>query len=260
MSLVALTRPVPPSIVECELTHLDRAPIDVDRAIAQHAAYEVALQEAGCRIERIAAAPDLPDSVFVEDTAIVLDEIAIITRPGADSRRAEIASVARALAPYRQLASIVAPATIDGGDVLRVGHRIFVGVSTRTNEAAVVKLRDIVEPHGYSVTAVNVGGVLHLKSAVTQVGASTLLVNPALIDLAPFTDYELIEVDPAEPSAANALMIGDAVLFPSEYPRTRKRLEDAGIAVRTVEASEVAKAEGALTCCSLVFEEHPSRA
>ena len=125
---VALTRAVPPTITACELTHLDREPIDVGLAVAQHAEYEATLRDLGARVERVDAAPDWPDSVFIEDTAVVVDEIAVLTRPGAPSRRSEVSAVAMALAQYRPIQTIVAPGTMDGGDVLQVGRRVFVGV------------------------------------------------------------------------------------------------------------------------------------
>ena len=253
MPLVALTRAVPDSMAHCELTHLDREPIDIAVARAQHAAYEDALRSLGCRVERMEPLPDAPDSVFVEDTAVVLDELAIITRPGAVSRRIEVESVAKALFRYREIATITAPATIDGGDVLRVGRRIFVGLSSRTNAAAAEQLRAIVEPLGYEVIVIPVQGVLHLKSAITQAGPSHLLVNRALIDTGPFASFGFIDVDPEEPGAANAALVEEAILFPSRFPRTRQRLEAAGIRVITLDASELAKAEGALTCCSLML-------
>lgn len=254
MAPIALTRALPASMDRCELTHLPRNFIDIAVARAQHAAYEHALRQLGCRVQRLEPLPDLPDSVFVEDAAIVLDELAIATRPGAESRRAEVASVADALSGYRKVVRITEPATIDGGDVLRVGSRLFVGVSTRTNRAAADQLRVFVEPYGYDVVTVNVGGVLHLKSAITQVGQMQLLVNRAWIDTAAFDGYELIDVDREEPGAANALLVGDTVLFPATFARTQRRLEEAGLRVVTVDASELAKAEGALTCCSLLLQ------
>lgn len=253
MSLVALTRAVPPSINDCQLTHLVREAIDIDVARAQHAAYEDVLRRLGCRVERIEALPEMPDSVFVEDTAIVVDELAIVTRPGAPSRRGEVASMAKALARYRDdVVAVTGPAMIDGGDVLRVGRCIFVGRSSRTNDAAIGQLGALVRPHGYEVFAVDVRGALHLKSAVTQVGVSQLLINRSWIDEAAFREYTLIDVDADEPGAANALLVGDTVVFPEAFPRTRSRLERAGIRVVTVDAGELAKAEGALTCCSVL--------
>ena len=251
---IALTRPVSASIGRCELTHLDRQPIDLHRARDQHRAYEQALVALGCRVERLPEEPDLPDAVFVEDAAIVLDELAILTRPGAASRRPETRTVARALEPYRRLAAIRAPGTLDGGDVLRVGRTLYVGLSGRSNRAAIGQIRAWLAPLGYSVLGVEVEGCLHLKSAVTRVAADALVVNRDWLDVSALGDLCLIDVDPAEPMAANALRIGESVLYAAAYPRTRRRLEKAGIAVHTVDVSELAKAEGAVTCCSLIFE------
>lgn len=249
----AFTRAISPRIVECELTHLDRTPIDVAAAQAQHAEYERVLASLGCTVEAVEPAPDQPDSVFIEDTAVVFDEVAVITRPGAESRRAETAAVERALAPLRPLAHIVAPGTLDGGDVLVVGRRVFVGRTGRTNDDGIAQLRAAISPYGYTVTAVDVTGCLHLKTAVTAVDDRTALLNPAWIDPTALAGLELIEVDPAEPMAANVVRVGDALLYGASYPRTRARLEKRGYRPVCVDASELAKAEGAVTCCSLVL-------
>jgi dimethylargininase len=246
---------VPPSITACELTHLDRRPIDVEAATAQHVRYEAALRSLGARVERVDAAPDLPDSVFIEDTAVVFDEIAVLTRPGAASRRAEVEAVAAAVGRYRPTHAIAAPATLDGGDVLVAGRQVFVGISGRTNGEAVAQLRRVLEPLGYTVTAVPVGGCLHLKSAAAAASDALLVINPDWTDGAHFEPLELLEVDPSEPAAANVLLVGSTVLCPASAPRTRARLEARGLQTLAVDASELAKAEGALTCCSLLFEE-----
>ena len=195
--LVALTREVSPSLARCELTHLAREPIDVARAVAQHAAYEAALAGLGCTLVRLRAEPDLPDAVFVEDTAVVLDELAVVTRPGAESRRAETASVARALGSYRTLRRIEPPGTLDGGDVLVAGRRVFVGRSRRSDPAGVAGLRGHLEPLGYAVESVALGDCLHLKSAATLVAPDTLLANPSWTDPGAFRGLAVIEVDPA---------------------------------------------------------------
>lgn len=238
---------------ECQLTHLARAPIDVKRAAAQHQAYEDCLEGLGCRVTSLPAEPELPDSVFVEDVAVVFDELAILARPGAESRRAEVASVAKALEPHRKLERIEAPGTLDGGDVLTAGKQVFVGLSQRTNQAGIKQMRALLAPHGYKVESVPVERCLHLKSAVTQVAERTLLINPAWLDRRPFGNFELVEVDSAEPFAANALLLNGAVIFSAAYTRTGKRLEERGIRVIPVEVSELAKAEGGVTCCSLIF-------
>src|SRR5436190_11918806 len=175
---VAITRAVSPALGACELTHVARVPIDVELARAQHRAYEQALINAGYRVERLDTGPDMPDSVFVEDIAVVFDELAIITRPGAESRRRETPAVAEALAAYRPLHVIQPPGTVDGGDVLVAGRKVFVGRSTRTNDAAAMQMRRILGPFGYTVVQTDVRGCLHLKSAVTRLDADRLLVNP----------------------------------------------------------------------------------
>ena len=252
-TLLAVTRPVSAAMAACELTHVPRTAIDIDRARRQHEAYEQALIGLGCRIERLTEEPSLADSVFVEDTAIVLDEVAVITRPGALSRRPEIKSVAAALGKHRHLEYIQAPGTLDGGDVLRVGRTVYVGLSTRSNAAAIEQLGALLARRGYRVEGVPLGGCLHLKSAVTQVAAQLLLINPAYVERDRFAEMQFVEVDPAEPFAANALLIGPGVIYPASNPLTAQRLRQHGVAVHTVDVSELEKAEGAVTCCSLVF-------
>ena len=239
-------------MTRCELTHLPRVAIDLALAVAQHRAYEQALAALGCEVVSLPAEPDLPDSVFIEDVAIVLDEIAVVTRPGAASRRPEAAAVAEAHVPYRRVTAIAAPGTIDGGDVLRIGRRIFVGQSARSNESGIEQLRVVAWPYGYTVTAVPVGGCLHLKSAITQVGPEVVLVNPAWVDVRAFGAVRVIDIDPAEPYAANGLLVGTTVIYPASFPKTRARLEAAGIDLRVIDVSELQKAEGAVTCCSVI--------
>ena len=256
-SFVALVREVSPRLAACELTHLARQPIDYERACFQHAAYVDLLASLGCALRWLWPTPDLPDSVFVEDTAVVLDELAIIARPGAASRRAETATVDPVLREYRPVRVVAAPGSLDGGDVLVAGQQIFVGLSSRTNQAAVEQVRRWVEPAGYEVHAVAMTGCLHLKSAATVLGSRLLLVNPAGVDPSRFAGMDVVEVDPTEPQAANALRVGDAVIFPVAFPATRRRLEAAGVTTHGIDLSELAKAEGAVTCCSLVFRTVP---
>ena len=251
--LVAITRRVSAGIAACELTHLERQVIDVALARAQHRAYEDVLAQLGCRVESLPALDELPDSVFVEDMAIVLDEIAIVTRPGAESRRPEAALIAPVLSNYRRVTFIQSPGTLDGGDVLRIGRRIFVGQSGRSNESGIEQLRAVAWPYGYTVTAVPVHGCLHLKSAITEVAPGVVVVNPAWVDPAAFGHVTVMEVDPAEPYGTNGLLVGGRLIYPDSFPATRRRLEDAGVDVVPVNVSELQKAEGAVTCCSLVF-------
>ncbi|MEO8276706.1 MAG: arginine deiminase family protein [Thermoanaerobaculia bacterium] len=253
--MLAITRAVPASLVDCELTHLARVPIDIARAASQHEGYEAALRSLGCRIERLAKTPDLPDSVFVEDTAVVVDEIAVLTRPGAKSRRAEVPSVAQALAPYRDLAFIIPPGTLDGGDVLALGRRFYVGLSQRTNIEGVEQLRAVLSPFGYSVEALVVEGCLHLKSAVTALDEETVLLNPEWIDGSALAARRRIAIAPGEPFAANALAIGGTALLNATAPLTAAIVAAAGFTVLAVDQSELAKAESGLTCCSLLLND-----
>jgi dimethylargininase len=251
---MAITRAVSASLERCELTHLPRTPIDVARAAAQHAAYEEALRSLGVEILRARPAPDLPDAVFVEDTAVVVAEGAVITRPGAPSRWDELAGVADVLGKYRELRYIEGDARLDGGDVLQVGRKFFVGRSRRTNAAGIAQLQQLLGAWGYQVEAMEVSGCLHLKSAVTLVAEGIFLVNPAWLPAGAFGGMERIEVDPAEPYAANVLRLWDSVIYPAHFPRTHARLEQHGIQIVPMPCDELAKAEGAVTCCSIVFE------
>jgi dimethylargininase len=244
--MIAITRDVSPSINACELTHVQPQAIEYVVASAQHEQYRQMLASLGLEVVSIPADPAYPDCVFIEDTAIVLDDVAVITRPGAESRRGETRAVAEVLEQYRPLVHIEAPSTIDGGDVLVLDDRIYVGLSQRTNEAALAQLRFHTRRE---VIPVNVHGCLHLKSAITRVSKGELLVNRDWIDVTPFAGWTLIDVE--EPFAANALLAGDTVVYPNAFPHTREKLRH--LDVREVDASELAKAEGGVTCCSLIL-------
>ena len=252
--MIAITRDVSRSLGECELSYVDRVSIDVERAAAQHEAYRRALASLGCEVITLAGEHELPDAVFVEDIAIVLARLAVVTRPGAPSRRPEVASVARELGRHRTLATIEAPGTVDGGDVLTIDRTIYVGASARTNADGIAQLRRIAGAAGYTVQAVPIRGCLHLKTAVTEVAEGTVLINPDWVDRIAFAPFDQIEIDAGEPHAANALRIGDGVVYPASFPRTLRRLESAGIRPTLVDVAELQKAEGAVTCCSLVFD------
>ncbi len=254
--LTAITRQVSPSINQCELSFHHRQPIDVAKAIAQHQAYEECLAELGVRIVSLPAEPDLPDAVFVEDPAVVVDEVAIISFMGAPSRRPEARSLADTLSRYRPIASLSEPATLDGGDVMRIGRTVFVGSSRRTNHAGIAQLGEILGPYDYQVIPVEVTGCLHLKSACSFVGRHTVLVNRSWIDAEPLQAFELIEVPDDEPPAANALLVKDVVFLPTSFPRTRVLLERQGFLVRTIDVSELQKAEAGVSCTSLIFKDN----
>jgi dimethylargininase len=248
--LTAITRAVSPTIGNCELTYLEREAIDIARARAQHRAYEACLRELGVHVISLPAEPLYPDAVFVEDPCIVLDEIAVMTRLGAESRRGESGSLARALEPYRPLRWLREPATLDGGDVMRAGKTLFAGVTSRSNAAGIAQLAAEVEPFGYRVQPVAVRGCLHLKSACSYIGDAVLVHGPR-VDEAAFAGLQLVDVP--EECGANVLAVGDTVLVSAAAPRTAELLRDMGRQVRLLDNSELMKAEGALTCCSLIF-------
>lgn len=256
--LTAITRAVSPGIVQCELTFLARQPIDLAKAEQQHRAYQNVLAKCGARVISLPAEPTLPDSMFVEDPAIVFDELAIIFPLGTESRRPESASIAPALAKFRKLARVELPGQVEGGDLLRIGRKLFAGLSTRTNAEGIRQLAAILAPYNYEVVAVPVTGCLHLKSAVTYLGRNTLLANRAWFDPSPLAGFDWIDVAPDEPHAANALAIGDTVIFPASFPQTRARLEARSFPVTPLDISELQKAESGLTCSSLLFDAPPA--
>ena len=253
--LVAITRPPTDALLRCELTHLEREPIDFQLAADQHRGYEEALRALGAEVVSLPPEPQLPDAVFVEDTALVLDEIAVMMNPGAASRVPEVDTVARVLRTYRSLAHIIPQGTIDGGDVLCAGRTIYVGVSSRTNREAVAQLSAIAAPHGYEVRAVQVSSCLHLKSACTYVGENTVLANCAWLPSDAFAGLNVIDVAEDEPRAANTFFVGDTLVMADNFPKTRAKLEAAGRAVCPVPLTELQKAEAGGSCMSLVFDD-----
>jgi dimethylargininase len=255
--LIAITRPVSASINRCELGYLPRREIDFQKAAAQHGQYEACLAGLGLRVVSLAPEPELPDAVFVEDPAVVVGEVAIMTRMGAVSRRPEAESVARELARYRPLRWLREPATLDGGDVMHAGATLFVGASLRTNADGIRQLEAELGSFGYSVAPVEIRDCLHMKSACCYLGKQTVLANRAWIDPAPFRELRILDVAPEEPWAANVLAIGETAIVPSCFPATQRILERAGWNVIPVDVSEIMKAEGGVTCMSLIFESRP---
>ena len=256
--LVAVTRAVSPTLAECELTHRPRDPINVAKAVAEHACYEDALRSLGAAVVHAPPEPTLPDAVFVEDAALVFAETAVMTRPGAPVRRREVESMAKVLSAYRPLFAIQAPGTLDGGDVMAVGRKIYVGLSSRTSHEGIAQLDQHLSEWGYEVIPVPVTGCLHLKSAVTQVADNLLLINDRWVSPECFGSMGTVTVAPGEPDAANALLIGASVIYPTHHPATAERLDRAGVRVVSVACGELAKAEGGVTCCSVVFATEPS--
>lgn len=252
--LTAITRQVSPKLAECELTYASREPIDVALAARQHRAYEETLAQLGAHVISLPALAHYPDCVFVEDPAIMLDEIAVITRMGAAARRGESESLAGELARFRPLVRMTAPATLDGGDVVRIGRTLFVGLSTRTNSEGVAQLAALTAPYGYQVTPVPVTGCLHLKTACCRLDDETLLANRNWFDAQALSGYRILDVASEEPAAADVLPLGGAVLMPSSFPNTAEVLVQAGFQPRGIDVSELQKAEAGVTCMSLVFE------
>ena len=251
---IAITRGVSPNINQCELSHLPRQQIDVALAAAQHQQYESALREAGATVISLPSEPDLPDSMFVEDPAVVVDEVAVLTHMGAGSRRRESECLAATLARYRPLVWMRAPATLEGGDVQRVGSTLFVGASQRTNEAGMHQLAEELRPFGYTVKPVDVFGCLHLKSGACAVGPKTILANRDWVDTAAFEGFEILDVPPEEPRAANVLIIGETALLPACFPATARLLESRGLKVKPLDISELMKAEAGVTCSTILLE------
>lgn len=252
--LTAITRNVSPALANCELSFIKRKPIDMAKARAQHHAYEELLEKLGARVISLPEEPDLPDSMFVEDPAIVLDEVAVICPLGTETRRKEAPTLAAALEKYRKLAYVKLPGTLEGGDVLRLGKKVYVGITARSNPEGIRQLAVLLDHYGYEVAAVPVMGCLHLKSAVTYLGRNTLLGNRPWFDWKRMEGFDWVDVDPTEPHAGNALAIGDSVIFPASFPKTRAKIEAQGFKVVSLDISELQKAESGLTCSSLLFE------
>jgi len=253
--LTALTREVSSRIAECELTFIDRQPINFDRAVQQHQQYEQLLRGLGVNVLQIPADDDCPDCCFLEDTALVLDELAVVTRPGSEARRQEVGGIATLIRQHRDVVQIEAPATLEGGDVLRIVRDLFVGVTSRTNREGIEALRKHVEPYGYRVHSVVVPGALHLKSVCTAVDDHTILADSLRVDISPFSGYEIVEVPAEEWMAANVLLVNGTVCM-HKFRKTASLLQQRGIDVRTVDISEFLKAEAGLTCMSVIFRTH----
>jgi dimethylargininase len=257
----AFTRAVSPKLHECELTHLERIPIDANRAAAQHAAYEQTLRDAGADMVRLPDLPEHPDAVFVEDTALLLDEHAVILRPGAPSRAGETESTSAGLSEHFELHRIER-GFVDGGDVLRIGPKLYVAVSTRTDSDGIAALREQVAPLGFQVIQAELRNCLHLKTGATFAGhdahgTPVLLYCERAVDPRQFTGVDPLPVDDGEPAAANCLRLGERLILPAGNPRTAGRLRDRGFRVTEVDVSELQKAEAGVTCMSLI-DERPS--
>lgn len=256
--LTAITREVSPCIVNCELTFLDRQPINISKAIEQHQAYEDCLTRLGVRVVSLPSEPEMPDAMFVEDTAVVVDEIAVIATMGVVTRRSELPSLTEALSRFRPLKFLNHSSTLEGGDVIQIGRTLYVGISGRTNREGVEQLGEILRPYDYEVKPVEVRSCLHLSTGCSYVGPDTMLANPTWVNTSRFEGFDIICVPETEPWAANTLVIGDKTIVGSAYTKTRALLEERGIKVESVDISELEKAEAGLTCLSLIFDSKNS--
>jgi dimethylargininase len=250
--MFALTHMPSPAMSECLLTFVGRSAIDHHRAKAQHEAYCRMLGDCGANVRTLDVNCELPDCAFIEDLAVVLDEVTVITRPGTTARRRETARIEPVLCDYRPMERVDAPATLEGGDVLQVGRTLLVGLSSRTNAPGVAALDAVARRFGYDVRAVPVHGCLHLKTACTALPDRRLLINRAWVDVDALHEYELIDVPVSEPWGANVVCIGDRVISAAAHAATTDLICGLGIDVCTVELDEFAKAEGGVTCLSLL--------
>lgn len=251
---IALVRPVPESFADCVTARPPDPPLDPGRARRQHEAYRAALAAGGFDVVEVAAAPDHPDSPFVEDTAVVLGDRALVTRPGHPSRRGEVEAVTKTLAAHLEIVRMEAPATLDGGDVLQVGDRVFAGLSTRTNAAGIEVLTDLCG----AVTAIPVERVLHLKSAATAVDDETVLVHRPSLDISGFGGLRILDAPGDDPEAANVVWLPDgSILVAEHHPATADLLGGLGHRVTSVDVSEFARADGGLTCLSIRIRRDP---
>jgi dimethylargininase len=252
--LMAFTREVSPCIQMCQLTFMKRQAINLKRAFHQHRTYVDKLRSLGVKVLSVPSTPWLPDAVFVEDTAVVLPELAIIAAPALHTRRTEVCDVAQLLKLHRDVRFLEGPATMEGGDIIHADKHLFIGESLRTNKQGISQLRDIVSSFGYATQSVRVSGCLHLSTGAAYIGRNTMLVNPAWIGVNAFNNYEAIVVSPDEPWASNVLNIDGNILMPDSFPHTRARLERRGFTVEVIDISEFQKAEAGVTCMSLRFE------
>ena len=249
----AITRLPGPDYPQGLTTSTLAAP-DLDLTLAQHAAYVSCLESLGLTVTVLPPAPGFPDACFVEDTAVVVREVAVIARPGAPSRQGETESMAGPLAAHRPLAHIEAPGTLDGGDILQVGRRFFIGVSDRTNEHGARQLADILGAHGYESVIISVAAGLHLKSSLNYVGENTMLVTEDFAGHPSIQGFRRIVTPAGEEYAANTLLVNGTLITPAGYPRTRAMLRSVGLPVTELDTSEYRKMDGGLTCLSLRLE------
>lgn len=249
----AIVRAIPNTYQDCVTIAPDKPVINVELAKQQHAAYCKTLEQLDLKLIRIEADDALPDCCFTEDTAIVFGDVAIITNPGTISRIAETAEMEKVLTPLKNIHHLSSPATIDGGDVLKIDQKIFIGISSRTNEEAIKQVATILHSKGYDVIGVKIRDTLHLKSVCTNVGKGCILLAEGHLDKKIFSEYDIIIVPEEESYAANCLVVNGKVLLPKGFPKTKSLVEAKGFSVIEMDMTEIEKADGALTCLSIIF-------
>jgi dimethylargininase len=250
---LALTHVPSPSMQACERTFMPRLRISYAKAKRQHSAYCDVLRAAGLDVRLLHIQPQMPDCTFIEDTAVVLDEVAILASMGTVSRRPEPAAIESVLREFREIEPICHPATLEGGDVLRVGRTLLVGLSKRSNAGGIASLSRIADRYGYRVICVPVNGCLHLKTACSALPDGRLLLNPHWIDEAPLQEFDRIYVPETEPWGANGISLHSGMIMAAANHRTVDLVRQLGILVQEVDVSEFAKAEGGVTCLSLLL-------
>jgi len=251
--MIAITHVPSPNMEQCERSFVARTPIDYRRATRQHEEYCRMLRACGADVVTLDINRDLADCAFVEDTAIVLDEVAVRASMGTESRRAEPAGIELELGKYREIHRVETPATIEGGDVLCVGRKLLVGLSSRTNRAGANALAEVVRRYAYEIVLVPVRDCLHLKTACTALPDQSLLINPAWFDVRALRGFEMVPVPQAEPWAANVALVGNGVCVAADHVETVGVIRERGFDIHTIDLSEFAKAEGGVTCLSILF-------
>lgn len=253
--LIALTHTVSPNIMNGEVTFIDRKAVNYDLAVQQHDIYCQALSDCGAEVKKLSVNLNSPDSCFVEDTAIIFDEVAIITSMGISSRQHESKTIAPELDRYREIIHIELPAIIEGGDVLQIGRRVYVGLSRRTNIQGVHKLAQILKQWDYEIIPVELKNCLHLKTACTAISEEIILLNPQWVEPETFSDYKVLSVPKEEMWAANTIRVGDRILLQHGFPRTLELVSRNHNALEILNISEFSKIEAGLSCLSLIFQK-----
>lgn len=251
--LTVVTHLPSPSLQQCELTYLESDSIDIIKATEEHGKYCEMLNRCGANVVVLTDNLSLPDSVFVEDPVIVFDEVAVLTSMGVESRRRESLALETYFRPYRKIKKISLPSRIEGGDVLKIGRRVYVGESVRTNQAGIHALEEIISPYEYETFPVKVTGCLHLKTGCTALDEKTILLNPDWVDKSIFNGFRIIETLPEEPFGANVLQINDTLCMNAAFPKTVDLVKSLGYPVVATDISEFMKAEAGLTCMSVPF-------